>query len=191
MDAKKIQQVYLRAMYSGTPDVPASAEEAFVVSHLSHDRLQVERAARVRNLRTVLHDDMRLLNRKLSKAELLPYVQDYAKSEGFWMHRGRTLIEDFSLFFVECTAASPVLKLLARIEGVYSGLSVSIEADTPWNAHLKWCEGSETLESFVAPFSLSFDKVFGEQSDYQPAQQDVNCVIRRSGQNIHVKFHGA
>lgn len=191
MRARMIQQAYLRAMYSGTPAATASPEVAFVIGHLSDERLQVERAARLRNLRTVMHDDMRLLNRKLNKDELLPHVQDYAKSERFWMHRGRTLVEDFCLFFVECSAASPVLKLLARIEGVYSGLSASIEAETPWTAHQQLRKGDETVESFVAPFSLSFNKVFGNKFDYQPVQRDVNCVIRRSGQNIHVKFHRA
>lgn len=191
MDANKIQHAYLRAMYTETPQEPASGEEAFVMAHFLNERLEVERAARVRNLRTVLHDDMRLLRRVIDKSELLPYVQAYAKSEWFWTHRGRTLIEDFCLFFVECSAASAVFKLLARIEGVCSGLSASTADASPWTTHLKVCDGEETRESFAAPFALSFNKVLGKKTDYLPVERKVDCVVRRSGEKIHVKFFNA
>lgn len=188
-DPKKIQQLYLRAMYSGLPKLIGSEEEAFFVNQYSESRLAIERAARVRNLRSVLHDDMRLLSKVLDKAKLLPYVQEYVASECFWMHRGRTLIEDFSIFFVDHTIAPLHIKVLARIEGVYSGLSASVHADTPWVAHDKWKDGEDTVESFRAPFALSFPKMFDSLQDYEPEPLEVNCVIRRTQRKIHVKFH--
>lgn len=190
MDPKKIQRIYLHAMYSGLPETIESDEERFVIAHCSEARAQVERVARVRNMRTVLHGDMRLLSRVLDKPKLLPYVQNYVASKYFWMHRGRTLIEDFCLFLVECSSAPMTIKVLARIEGVYTGLSATIDADTPWAAHSKWHEGGDTFESFRSPFALSFPKMFSAQPDYEPEPRDVNCVICRSRHNIHVKFHG-
>lgn len=188
MDAKRLQQVYLRAMYTSVPAACSSKEEAFLVTHASTERLIVERAARIRNLRTVLHDDMCLLKKVLDKAALLPYVKAYADSDCFWMHRGRTLIEDFCLFFVEHASASPVHKLLGRIEGVCSGLSVTTSATSPWSGHDERNAEGDVAEAFIAPFSLPFRRIFEEQSSYEPSQRPVTCVVRRSGQQINVKF---
>ena len=188
MDARRLQRVYLRAMYTGAPAALSSKEEAFFVAHSSAERLIVERSARIRNLRTVLHDDMRLLKKVLDKASLLPHVKAYAESDLFWMHRGRTLIEDFCLFFVEHASTLPVHKLLARIEGVCSGLSVTTPVASPWSGHDAQQDDGGTAEAFIAPFSLPFKQIFEVQSDFQPAKQPVTCVIRKSGQKINVKF---
>ncbi|MGS0896533.1 hypothetical protein ACVBGC_28985 [Burkholderia stagnalis] len=191
MDAWKIQHAYLRALYTGTQKKIASPEEEFVVAGLSTDRLEVERAARIRNLRTVMFDDMRLLNRVMSKGELLPFVEKYAQSEQFWMHRGRTLVEDFCLFFVEHAEVSDALALLARLEGVYSGLSASTEAATPWAEHKKQSYGtSEAVEHFVAPLRLAFEPLFREQLSYEPVREETECIIRRTGHAIRIKFNG-
>ncbi|MDR5880859.1 hypothetical protein [Caballeronia sp. LZ032] len=189
MDARTIQQLYLRAIYSGLPEPTGLEEEVFVARHHSEERAAIERAARTRNLRTVLHDDMRLLPRVLDKTRLLPYVERYTESECFWMHRGRTLIEDFSLFLVERTPAPAAIKVLARIEGVHSGLSASVGANTPWSAHVKWREEDEVVERFRSPFALSFRKMFADSSGYEPELREVDCVIRRSPHRIQVKFH--
>ncbi|WP_322053004.1 hypothetical protein [Paraburkholderia bannensis] len=188
MDARKLQQVYLRAMYTGAPVTVSSEEDAFFVAHSSGERLIVERAARIRNLRTVLHDDMRLLKRVMDKASLLPHVKAYAESDLFWMHRGRTLIEDFCLYFVEHTSATAVHKLLARIEGVCSGLSVKTAVASPWSGHDTQPYDDGTTETFVAPFSLPFKQIFDSASDFQPTNQPVICLIRKFGEKINVKF---
>ncbi|KVE38180.1 hypothetical protein [Burkholderia sp. TSV86] len=188
MDARKLQQVYLRAMYTGAPATVSSEEDAFFIAQSSAERLIVEHAARIRNLRTVLHDDMRLLKKVLDKASLLPHVKAYAESDLFWMHRGRTLIEDFCLYFVEHTSATPVHKLLACIEGVCSGLSIKTAVASPWDEHDMQQRGDVTTETFLAPFSLPFKQIFDSKSDFQPTKQPVTCVIRKSGAKINVKF---
>lgn len=191
MDAQKIQQAYLRALYTGVVDQPTNEEESFLHAHLSPERLLIEHAARVRNLRAVLHDDMHVLSKTLNKADLLPYVHRYVLSEQFWMHRGRTLIEDFCLHFVEQSPAPTLHKVLARIEGIHSGLSAAPRSRTPWPAHAKWNEGDDICEGFASPLNLSFHRLFDKPSDYQPVSQEVNCILRRSGKSIHVKFHNA
>ncbi|MEW9889465.1 MAG: YcaO-like family protein [Candidatus Symbiodolus clandestinus] len=78
MDAKKIQEFYLHALYTEAPISNfISEEEHFFLQHHLSERLNIERAARLRNLRTVLHDDMHLLNRIFSRADLLPMVQNF------------------------------------------------------------------------------------------------------------------
>ncbi|QRR07700.1 hypothetical protein FPJ27_15720 [Burkholderia sp. MS455] len=191
MDASTIQRLYLRALYTGIAEPIGSDEQRILLAHMAIKRLPVEQAARIRNLRTVLHNDMRLLNRVLDKGELLPYVREYACSDLFWMHRGRSLIEDFCLHFVQFSNASPVFKLIARIEGVYSGLSTSVRSDSPWPTHVTSHDGDVTSECFAAPFALSFETLFNKPSSYQPHARDVNCVVQRHEQAIHVKFHNA
>ncbi|QRR07544.1 hypothetical protein FPJ27_14660 [Burkholderia sp. MS455] len=191
MDASTIQRLYLRALYTGIAEPIGSDEQTFLLAHMAIKRLPVEQAARIRNLRTVLHDDMRLLSRVLDKGELLPYVQEYARSDLFWMYRGRSLIEDFCLYFVQFSDASPVFKLLARIEGVYSGLSTSNRIDSPWSEHFTSHDGDVISECFAAPFALSFETLFSKPSSYQPHARNVNCVVQRHEQAIQVKFRDA
>lgn len=189
MDAKKIQQFYLRALYTAIPDdARLGAEEQFVLKTMQLDRLEIERAARLRNLRSVLHDDMCLMNRLISKSALFSHVQAYAASPYFWLHRGRTLIEDFCLFFVEFGAADAVTKLVAEIEGVHSGMSALDSCHTPWQGHKIIHEAAEFLEFFPAPFALAWKALFNNSSGYTPIPQPINCYMRRTNSEIRVKF---
>ncbi len=189
MDAKKIQQFYLQALYTEVDTTSRlNAEEAFVLKTISRDRLEIERAARLRNLRTVIHDDMTLLNKIISKNDFMPHLELYVASPYFWMHRGRTLVEDFCLFFANFSNASEVLKLVARIEGVHSGLSASAETKTPWQEHTIYKDGKDTVESFIAPFKLPWPILFSKGDTYIPEMQAVNCLLRRSENRVKVDF---
>lgn len=189
LDAKKIQEFYLHALYTEAPISNfISEEEHFFLQHHLSERLNIERAARLRNLRTVLHDDMHLLNRIFSRADLLPMVQNYAASPYFWMHRGRSLIEDFCLFVFQSYNIDPLLKLVARIEGVHSGLSASIVLNTPWPEHQIEDQGKDILESFLTPFYIVWDKFFQNKNDYFPVQERAICKIIRSDEKIKIKF---
>jgi hypothetical protein len=131
---------------------------------------------------------MHLLNQMVSKADLLPLVQAYAASPCFWIHRGRSLIEDFCLFVFQSSNINSLLKLVARIEGVHSGLSTSFTLNTPWTEHQIEHHGNDTLEIFLAPFAISWDQIFQKKNDYFPVQENTVCQIRRSGDKIKVKF---
>ena len=189
MDAYKIQRYYLQAIYGGLqPENVLDKEANFVLQNMSPDRLQVERAARLRNLRTVLHGDMKLMNQKVSKEALLPLVQAYASASCFWQHRGRSLIEDFCLFVAESNDVDPVTRLLAHVEGVYSGLSVSPTKKTPWLTHDMTRENNEVIESFDSPMTLNWEALRSEKNTYQVEVQASRCQLRRADGEIRIKF---
>lgn len=137
MDASKLQDIYVRILYcTSLSALDDSAESNYLKKNIDFARLSVEQAGRIRNLRTVLHSELKFLNLFLSKDEMLPYVRSYCNSEDFWLHKGRTLLEDFCLFL----CGQPVdakLKFLAEVEGTSSGVSFDQRATTPWPTHKK------------------------------------------------------
>ncbi len=192
MDSVKIQRFYLRALYT---EILLSSdtlddESAFVLRTISTERLNIERAARIRNLRTVLHGDMQILNKAITSSALLSHVQAYARSPSFWMHRGRAQIEDFCLFFCESPDIDAATKLCARIEGVFSGLSASANAATPWSGHVVSRSGANVVESFAAPFSLSWRGMLEDQriNTVMPSTTEVTCQVKRIDNKIRIGF---
>lgn len=144
MDARKLQSIYIRLLYCDDfSSLEPSEELDFIMSNVSVCRLEVERNARVRNLRTVLYSDMRILNQYVCKSKLLGVVQGYCGSKSFWEHRGRTLLEDFCLFYAQQNEIHPRLRLLSEVEGTLSGHSVAQNRPSPWGSHQKTLDGDE------------------------------------------------
>ena len=190
MISSSIQQFYLRALYTEV-EIHGPIDDAsdFVLRHMDLERLRVERAARLRNLRTVLHGNMYLLSRLIDKKSLLPIVQAYASSELFWQHRGRTLVEDFCMFYTnEWGKSDAVSALVAKVEGVYSGLSASIDVVSPWPQHYQVRESDDIRETFLVPFAISWDLMYGTFPHYQPSPRPAYCQIFRQGDKIKISF---
>lgn len=154
MNVEELQGKYIRLLYGdNTPCRDESDESVFIISNMDISRLEVERNARVRNLRTVLHGSMRFLGAYISKDSLLPIVRSYCADSQFWRHRGRTLLEDFCLFFSQQPEVDPQLRLVCEIEGTLSGMSVPASINSPWPDHHQTQDGHQ--EALFAPWYAS------------------------------------
>lgn len=184
----KLQLLYVRLLYSGTTSIlDDSIESQYLIGHLDSDRLEVEHKARVRNLRTVLYTDMRFLNRFVDKNFMLDVVQGYCGSKEFWQHRGRTLLEDFCLFFYEQLTLDPRLRLLAEIEGTSSGMSIDVMAKTPWCNHQQ--TGGNCIEYFAADYMISVSQLISELSltAFAPAENKIYWKLSKKSDQLRIK----
>lgn len=189
MDAAAIQQAYLQAIYTGHLDgSKLDVEELCAFQDMDSARLKIESAARCRNLRTVLHDDMRILKRVQSKECMLSHVNAYCASPDFWHHRGRTLIEDFCLFLSKRIDDDPLAATLARIEGVYSGLSVKPTERTPWAAHSIDISDEVVTERFSSAFVIDWTQFSKCPSSYAPIERQTICCVRRTPDKVSIRF---
>lgn len=182
MKAYTLQQIYLQLLYSKEiSDIPESLEKKYIAETINTDRLKIERSARIRNLRSVLHTDMRLLSRYIDKVSLLPYIELYCTSNFFWLFRGRTLIEDLCVFLVKNTDMHPYMKVIAQIEGIFSALSTEILKLSPWGENS--INTPNKMESFSSSFIFDPAKLIHENSIFSlnvKNKQGKFYIIRES-----------
>lgn len=143
--AQSRTQVYLRLLYS--PSAGAQARVALTsfgsllpprtvafLETVDFDRLQVEQAARARNLAHQLGQSCPSFHSVMPRADYQELVRRFADSPSFWIYRGRTLAENFALFAHRELASegNGFLADLVRLEGLVAGLSNSPEKPSPW-----------------------------------------------------------
>lgn len=191
MNPSRLQLLYLKFLYSGIDNAEGETEEAaFLLQNMNLDRLTIERAARLRNLRTVLYSEMKVLNRVLSSKDLLPYVESYAASPSFWEHLGRTQVEDLCLYMVAHLDVEPVIRVACEIEGAYSGLSSGPTKSTPWTLHHVAVSAEQFMESFAVPFSIGWTDDKGNDSFIvKDSDRHCTCTIKVVKERviIHIK----
>ncbi|QOL13698.1 hypothetical protein [Dickeya dianthicola] len=157
MDAKKLQKAYVSMLYSDNYRITnAEAEYQYLARTMDSERLIVERAARQRNLRTVLYSDMHFSPRFFSKEQFLALVIAYCESDSFWNWSSRTLIESFCSFVVEQSNLTEEEKTIFLIDGIYSGISTSSE-NSPWKSNISHVHENSITEEIILDryFSLS------------------------------------
>ncbi|MCC8374514.1 MULTISPECIES: hypothetical protein [Photorhabdus] len=134
MDAKLLQKAYVSLLYSDHYRIAdAEKEYGYIHSTMNGDRIVIERAARRRNLRTVLYADMHFAPHFFSKDFFLELVNQYCESDSFWNWNSRTLIESFCYFVCKHAGLREEEKILFLIDGIYSGISTGME-DSPWSS---------------------------------------------------------
>ncbi|MDC9606575.1 hypothetical protein [Xenorhabdus griffiniae] len=134
MDAKLLQKAYVSLLYSDHCCITGAEKEYhYIHSTMDHDRLVVERAARRRNLRTVLYADMHFSPRFFSKDFFLKLVNLYCDSDSFWNWNSRTLIESFCYFVYTNADLMEEEKIPFLIDGIYSGISTGM-TNSPWSS---------------------------------------------------------
>ncbi|WP_152486562.1 hypothetical protein [Dickeya zeae] len=157
MDAKKLQKAYVSMLYSDRYRIKdADKEYQYLAKTMDGERLLVERAARQRNLRTVLYSDMHFSPRFFSKEQFLSLVRAYCESDSFWNWNSRTLIESFCSFVVEKSDLTEEEKTIFLIEGIYSGISTNSK-NSPWQSDINHINGKSITEEITLDkyFSLS------------------------------------
>lgn len=190
MDASRLQLLYLKLLYSGIDEAEGKTKEAaFLLQNMKLERLTVERAARLRNLRTVLHSEMKVLSRVLSPKDLLPYIEAYAASTCFWQHLGRTQVEDLCLYMATNLDLDPVIRVACEIEGAYSGLSNGPEKVTPWTTHFVEVSEERFLERFSVPFSVGWTDEKGNDSFIvKHSGRHYTCTIEVVKERVTINF---
>ncbi|RNM28528.1 hypothetical protein [Dickeya undicola] len=157
MDAKKLQKAYVSMLYSNNYRISdADTEYQFLAQTMDSERLLVERAARQRNLRTVLYSDMHFTPRFFSKEQLLSLVIAYCESDSFWNWNSRTLIESFCAFVVKKSVLTEEEKTIFLVDGIYSGISTNSE-NSPWKSRVSHIADKSITEEVILEryFSLS------------------------------------
>ncbi|CRM43058.1 hypothetical protein IFR08_06315 [Pseudomonas fluorescens] len=191
MDTKRLQAQYVRLLYSGNTAVLDASEEAnYLLAHLDHARLEVEYKARIRNLRTTLHADMKFLNRFIDKVSLLEAVESYCGSDDFWKHQGRTLLEDFCLFYCNNHSHEPRLRMLAEIEGTVSGMSIGNVTTSPWVGHQQKMQN--TVEVLAAHYIKNIKQLQTATSidDFSPTPDGGFFELTKDANSIRIKMMG-
>ncbi|WP_038903626.1 hypothetical protein [Dickeya zeae] len=149
MDAKKLQKAYVSMLYSDCYRIKdADIEYQYLAQTMDSERLLVERAARQRNLRTVLYSDMHFSPRFFSKEQFLSLVIAYCESDSFWNWNSRTLIESFCSFVVEKSDLTEEEKTIFLIDGIYSGISTNSK-NSPWQSEINHISGKSTTEEII------------------------------------------
>lgn len=191
MDTKKLQTAYVRLLYSGNTAVLDDSEEAaYLLANLDHARLEVECKARIRNLRTTLHTDMKFLNRFIDKVSLLEAVESYSSSDDFWKHEGRTLLEDFCLFYCKNHSNDTRLRMLAEIEGTVSGMSTNPVTTSPWIDHEQ--KNQNTVERLFVGYANNIKQLQTTNSvdDFLPSQNREILELTKHSNSIRIKIIG-
>jgi len=135
-NAQLVQEKYLKILYSEKEWAKCKedkTEQMLVLkSSIDIERLIVERKARVRNLRTHLHQSLLLLPKFLTRKEFLPLVTNFCNSDLFWEYKGRTLEENFCFYLIKQNELNGPLQDLAKIDGILIGLGSNSKAPSPW-----------------------------------------------------------
>jgi hypothetical protein len=102
------------------------------VRALDFGRLDLERAARLRNLSFYLTRAVDTLRALLAPSDWDALVSSYCDSDQFWQQRGRNLAENFCLYAHDVLHArgQGFLASVARLDGVTSGLHAG--GTSPW-----------------------------------------------------------
>lgn len=183
MDAKKLQKAYVSMLYSDNYRITdAETEYQYLARTMDSERLIVERAARQRNLRTVLYSDMHFSPRFFSKEQFLTLVIAYCESDSFWNWNSRTLIESFCLFVVEKSNLTEEEKTIFLIDGIYSGISTSSE-NSPWKSKISHVDEKSITEEITLDryFSLSLLSKADHLSDV--AFENKTACLRLHNEN--------
>lgn len=144
-DLESRSAVFLRLLYSRSFSASVRTimeTEPWVISEqmlgllntIDFDALTVERAARVANLTRYLRRGSGALWECVGDTLADRLVSAYSDSESFWMPKGRTLVENFSLFAADIVNAdSPLHRDLFELFGRVSALSAPSSglAETP------------------------------------------------------------
>lgn len=154
MDAKLLQKVYVSLLYSDNYRMPGAEEEyQFLSKTMDSERLKIERAARRRNLRTVLYSDMHFAPRFFTKEEFLDLVIKYCESDSFWNWNSRTLVESFCYFVFHHSILSDKKKFIFMLDGIYSGISTGLE-NSPWHSSVSKCQANALTEEIDSDWYL-------------------------------------
>ena len=134
-DLESRSAVFLRLLYSRsfsasvcttmeTDPWMISEQMLVLLSTIDFGALRIERAARVTNLTRYLRRGSGALWECVGNALADRLVSAYSDSENFWTPRGRTLVENFSLFAADIVNAdSPLHRDLFELFGRVSALS--------------------------------------------------------------------
>jgi hypothetical protein len=124
------------------------------VRSLDFSRLELERAARLRNLSFYLTRSVDTLRALLEPVEWQSLVAGYCDSEQFWRSQGRSLAENFCLYAHDVLAARGrgFLASVARLNGMTSGLHAG--GPSPWPSQ----QASSTSETMISPWPLIDDE---------------------------------
>lgn len=180
MDAKVLQKVYVSLLYSDKYKIPnAEKEYEYLSSTMDNERLKIERAARRRNLRTVLYSDMHFSPRFFSKEEFLDLVIDYCESDSFWNWNSRTLVESFCYFVCHSSALSEQDKVIFLLDGIYSGISTGLES-SPWDSSVTKRHADSLTEEIASEWYLPLVNL-NKVSDLD----DLGFVSKPT----HLRFH--
>lgn len=146
------------------------------VRELDFSRLELERAARLRNLSFYLTRALDSLRALLEPSDWDVLVSSYCDSEQFWQHSGRNLAENFCLYAHDVLQArgQGFLASVARLDGVTSGLHAG--GASPWPGVHRG-GASETLVS-------AWPLLDAEGS--LPGPQNIARLARRGAQSFEV-----
>lgn len=188
MDAKKLQRAYVSMLYSETYRIEGAVEEyKYLDNTMDKSRLLVERAARQRNLRTVLYSDMSFVPRYFSKEKILELVIDYCESDSFWNWNSRTLIESFCIFIFRNSNLSEEEKVIFLIDGVYSGISTKSE-QSPWESTLRKVSDISISEEVVLNRKLSLKSLKSESEISKLNFSEQTSSLKLLNENGKVTF---
>lgn len=154
MDAKILQKVYISLLYSDNCCIPGAEKECqFLSETMDSERLKVERAARRRNLRTVLYSDMHFSPKFFSKETFLDLVIKYCESDSFWNWNSRTLVESFCYFVFHRSTLSEKNKAIFLLDGIYSGISTGLDS-SPWDSSITKHHADSLTEEIASEWYL-------------------------------------
>ena len=192
--ATELQDAYLRALYDDHWQSHCSSTvQDRLSSTFDFDRLEIERAARVRNLRTKLRKSSLFLSNLLDQQSFLPYTKEFCNSGGIWRKRGRSLLEEFALYLNEAPDTPKEIAAAARIDGVRGALLARPDSPSPWPDHLVM-SGEGYLGSEVIHFSrdqvdASVLALCGADEATKNAD-DIAVMIIRLDDGLQIKTKG-
>lgn len=191
IDFIRLEKIYLKMLYTDNlTDDKATDEYRYLLMNHNPERLAVERAARQRNLRSVLYNDMILINSFIDKNKLLEDVIDYCSDFFINNTSGRSLVENFCYFMYLHGEQTELFKSLYKIQGVYSGVSTNSNLPSPWLNHQIESEEYKFTEIFDIPLRLntSYFSKENKNIDPHPGIGTTECKISKNEKNILIKF---
>ena len=191
MECTTLEKIYLKMLYTDnlTNEIDTEEYKYFLKNH-DPERLAVERAARQRNLRTVLYNDMTLINSYLDKNALLEHVLKYCSDFFFNNSSGRSLVENFCFYMYLHNDQSELIKIRYKVQGVYSGICTNSNIPSPWPNHRVAQEDNTIHEIFDIPLRLnaSYFSTQNKGVETSPKKIQTECTISKNESNVLMKF---
>ncbi|MFW2438915.1 MAG: hypothetical protein ACN4GR_06030 [Arenicellales bacterium] len=152
--------------------------------------LVIEQNARQRNLTNHVSRASPRLSAYIGKERLADFVSMYSDTPFFWMNRGRTLAENFSLYlhWTNVCESDSFFAALVKFDGVTAGIGNRKASRSPWTGESTNSQESELINSeivYLAHALLAPDgelispDQFGEHP--QSSGQIVSIQLRLDG----------
>jgi len=116
--------------HSFSTKIPTATLE--LLAGLDHERLNVERNARLGALNRALAASLPALYDLLTIDDAKVRLRRFANTDDFWSGTGRTIGEAFAIFLAASADLPIVVREMAQLAGVMSGLVAAPMANSPW-----------------------------------------------------------